>query len=902
MPTPNRSDSVETFTTIFKTESDSSFTIPSELSYHLNRISKEDLKIALYNLRGTSFSISIHEMHEGVLITKSSIVDYNLGGDDFDKSIVDWLIREYSHDNDGFDLRKDFSALHRLYEEAGMALSTLSSVETVDINIPYIGSQNGVPKHLVRSLTREKYKQLADSLYKRSFELCRKALSEADLSISDINEVLLIGNSSDIFGIMEIVRDFFGKEPIRIADSYGTGAIGSSKRGKEFKGESDYILSSRATTISVNSKKTSSKSSDRLIKSGSSKTRKVSLSQDQVDALKQKVEPALSKFIRYKRYHKHIWTYDLLSTETGLKRADLNDYFKYIEPIGFHAWLDKLRIEEAKESIQFYIDKYLWYLPDKLGFPNGQAFREAFKRFIGEDADVWRDKKAKSILDGDDPLSPKFNAVLTKVETAFSKWVKAKEYHTYGLTHSKVAKALQVSDIELYLFCDWILKESIPIKIIDLRVEEAKKIILDEPSLDILVVANRVGYSSTSSLSDQFRRRTGLTPSDWKKKMHPDFKRVIDRPAPMAPSRVMFDDEDVKKWIRKKGYCQSNLSIKSVARECGFSDVRFAQYLRQEEDATFNEWISKLRLEEAKRILINQASLPSEQVGKRLGFSTKAGFITWFKQQTGYTPESWRSSVFSRQLSKTDAAVRTTISVPTNVKKTVEEWLDGKGYCRSRLTLKAVAGELGITEDQLSAYFYNEGYNQFPVWISFLRIREAQRLLISYPSMQIVTIAARVGMTDVKIFRGIFKRIVGELPTDWRDKNKKRPVAEVMSSIEKRPAKPFSLDAEKLKDIESTTSQAQSILSDIFGEEESEKQMEVNKRAEDTVTTLIGIVLSKDQWSRLEFDKLCADHSILPGYAIERINDIAFEQVDDILIDDDGDVLYVNIDYKDKLK
>ena len=392
----------------------------------------------------------------------------------------------------------------------------------------------------------------------------------------------------------------------------------------------------------------------------------------------------------------------------------------------------------------------------------------------------------------------------------------------------------------------------------------------------------------------------------------PDYVRVIQR-TNSGPSRfishsnpekqmqIQFDDEDVKKWIRKKGYCQSNLSIKSVALECGFSDTRFAQYLRQEEDATFNEWISKLRMEEAKRILLNQSSLSTEQVGKRLGFSTKSGFMTWFKQQTGVTPEAWRTGVLSRKVSKTEAEIRSNVYIPQDVRRKIDKWIDEKGYCKSRLSLVSVADLIGVTTDQLSIFFYNEGFNQFPVWISNLRIREAQRLLITYPSMQIVSVAAKTGMTDVKIFRGIFKRLVGELPTEWREKNSKRPVAEVMTSIERRPAKPFSLDAERLKDIESTTTQAQSILSGIFGEEEPEKNIEVNKRAEDTVTRLIGIVLSKEQWSRPEFDKICSDNSILPGYAIERINDIAFETVDDILIDDAGDVLYVNMEYKDKL-
>ena len=897
-----QSDSEETFATIFRTESDSSFTIPSALSYYLRKIKNNNHKIALYDLGGTAFKISIHEITEGVLSTKSSISDYHLGGDDFDKTIVDWLVQEYAHDNGGFDLKKDFSALHRLYEEAERVTSSLVRFESADINLPYISLDKGVPKHLVKTLTREKFEQLCNPLFRRSIESCRKALEEANFSISDIDEVLLMGNSSTIPGVKEFVKEYFGKEPTSIDNTFDSDTFSSSKQGLRHQNSEEYDPVLRDSIFLRFSRSSSKESSKTQKKIGNGSTRKPTYSQEQIDALKKKVEPALSRFIRYKKYHKHIWTYELLAEDTGVKKEDLNNYFRQVEPIGFHAWLDKLRIEEAKESVQFYTDKYLWFLPNKLGFPDGHAFQEAFVRFVGEQYDEWREQKAQKILAGDDPLSPKFNGVLTKVETAFSQWVETKAYHSQGLTHTKVAKALQVSDTELYLYCDWVLNENITTKIIDLRVEEAKKIILEEPSLEIIDVANRVGYSSSSSLSDQFKRRTGLTPSDWKKKMLPDFKRVIVRPAPVAPARVLFDDEDVIKWKRKKGYCQSNISLKSVARECGFSDARFSQYLRQEENATFNEWISKLRMEEAKRILINQSSLPTEQVGKRLGFSTKSGFITWFKQQTGYTPESWRANVLSRKISKTDADVRSTVSVPYNVKKTVEEWIEGKGYCKSRLSLKVVANELGLTEDQLSTYFYNEGFNQFPVWISSLRIKEAQRLLITYPSMQIITVAARIGMTDVKIFRGIFKRLVGELPTDWREKNSKRSVAEVMTSIEKRPSKPFSLDLEKLKDIESTTTQAQSILSCIFVDDDSEERKEANKKAEDTVMTLIGEVLSKDKWLRSEFDKLCAASSIMPGFAIERINDIAFEKVDDILIDDVGDFLYVNTDYKDMLE
>lgn len=636
------------------------------------------------------------------------------------------------------------------------------------------------------------------------------------------------------------------------------------------------------------------------------------LKHEHLDVLKNKVESSLAKWIRYKRYHRNDWTYELLAKDTGAKKNDLADYFKYVEPIGFHAWTDKLRIEEAKELMAFYTDEFFTYIPSVLGFTGSNEFKTAFIRFVGQSPDIWRRDKAQRIQSGDDPLSPKFNKALDKVASSFNAWVAEKNYHGAELTHRKIAKALQVSDTELYLYCAWVLKKTITEKVIDLRIEEAKQIILANPALDIIAVANQVGYSTAGAFTRQFEKRTGYTPGNWRRKECPDYVRVIQRSSsgpssfisyskPDKHMPIQFDDEDVKKWIRKKGYCQSNLSIKSVARECGFSDTRFVQYLRQEENSTFNEWISKLRLEESKRILLNQSSLPSEQVGKRLGFSTKSGFITWFKQQTGVTPESWRTGVLSRKVSKAEAVIRTNVYIPQEVRRKIDKWIEDKGYCKSRLSLASVAEAIGVTIDQLSIFFYNEGFNQFPVWISNLRIREAQRLLITYPSMQIVSVAAKIGMTDVKIFRGIFKRLVGELPTDWREKNRKRSVAEVMTSIERRPAKPFTLDAEKIKDIESTTSQAQSILSDIFSEEESEVLKEVNKKAENTVMVLIELVLKKEQWSRPEFEKLCADHSILPGYAIERINDLAFERVDDILIDDVGDVLYVNTDYKEIL-
>lgn len=912
LPSPNDSDSVETFATIYKSEASSAFSIPGVFDYFAAKQGKEKLDIVLYDLRDTSFETSIIEISEGVITRIATASDQHLGEDFFDKVIVDWLIRDFSSENSGVDLRKDLSALHRLYQAAESAKTELYNFASAVINLPYITSDNGNPKHLVNTLSQKSYVQLCEPMIERTIVLCKKVLDDAHMTTEDIDIILTAGKSTRMGKVVESLKSFFGKEPNPSIGPYDADAFCAAIHGRNSDAHNQVFELSELSNKIDYQKYSESQESDLNTEPRNVRSYKCPLSQEQLDALKKKVESSLAKWIRYKRYHRNDWTYELLAKDTGAKKVELTDYFKYVEPIGFHAWIDKLRVEEAKESIAFFTDEFFTYIPSVLGFSGSGDFRAAFKRFTGQMPEDWRVEKAKRIQSGDDPLSPKFNKALDKVEIAFKSWVAEKKYHGAELNHRKIAKALKVSDDELYLFCAWVLKKTITEKIIDLRIEEAKKIILANPSLDIITVAQQVGYSTAGSFTKQFERRTGLTPGKWRSMKRPDYVRVIQR-TNSGPSRfishsnpekqmqIQFDDEDVKKWIRKKGYCQSNLSIKSVALECGFSDTRFAQYLRQEEDATFNEWISKLRMEEAKRILLNQSSLSTEQVGKRLGFSTKSGFMTWFKQQTGLTPEAWRTGVLSRKVSKTEAEIRSNVYIPQDVRRKIDKWIDEKGYCKSRLSLVSVADLIGVTTDQLSIFFYNEGFNQFPVWISNLRIREAQRLLITYPSMQIVSVAAKTGMTDVKIFRGIFKRLVGELPTEWREKNSKRPVAEVMTSIERRPAKPFSLDAERLKDIESTTTQAQSILSGIFGEEEPEKNIEVNKRAEDTVTRLIGIVLSKEQWSRPEFDKICSDNSILPGYAIERINDIAFETVDDILIDDAGDVLYVNMEYKDKL-
>ena len=922
-PSPDEIGPADTFTTIYKSESEASFSIPTSLSFFLGKNEGKTLRIALFDLGDTTFYISVLEAFDKVITIKSSICDKFLGGDDFDKAIVDWVVQEYAKENGNADLRRDFSALHRLYEAAEIAKKELSNSESVEIHLPYITTNNGNPIHFSRVLTRVKFEQLCDRFFQHVIEHCSKALSDAQLSIDQIDMVILVGSSIHIPKIQQIVRGIFGKEPSKSISPYEADAIASLIHGGQFVSQNNEIsliqvhaisskLASKAakqpiiTSAQFDDSVQITSLSPRRAKRVSSLSseqegKKSSLSPQKAEELAKKVSSALSKWTRYKRFHQNGWTYSSLSKNIGVKKAELEYYFEFVEPIGLEAWIDKQRINEAKNLLKFFAYDYFGWFALELGFSNSIEFEAAFRCVEGESPNSWRMKKIDNILSGNDPLSPKINAIFEKVSKAFSQWQEEKHYVESGLSFHTIANALNVTSLELQLYCKWILNKDIITKIIDIRVEEAKKIIQSNPSLDLNEVARRVGYSSSGSLSDQFKRRNGCTPTEWRKRVFPNQKVVSSITTPSNSSKISFDNEDVVKWKRRKGYCKPNLTLASVAEECGFSGPRFAQYIRQEENTTFNEWISKLRLEEAKRILINQTSLSTEMVSKRLGFSSKGGFISWFKQQTRYTPEGWRTSVLTKEISSSEAGVRSNVYLSSVVKKAIEGWIASKGYCKPRLTSKIIASNLGITEDQLTAYMYKEGCGQFPVWISNLRVLEAQRLLISYPSMQIVTVAVRVGMTDVKVFRDIFKRIVGVLPTEWRENNKQLPVAEVMSRIESRPSKPFSLDTERLKDIENTTSQAQGILSSIFTDDEIEENKAVNKKAEDAVVALVSTVLEKEKWTRDEFNNLCSKHSIMPGFAIERINDIAFEKVDDILIDDAGDFLYVNTDYKDKL-
>ncbi len=206
------------------------------LAYGLDNKNKE-MKVAVYDLGGGTFDISILDLGDGVFEVLSTNGDTHLGGDDFDQTIIDWLAGEFAAENGGFDLKKDPMALQRLKEAAERAKIELSNQTSTEINLPYITADATGPKHLVKTLTRAKFEQLADSLIQKTIEPCRKALADANLKPSDIDEVLLVGGSTRIPAIQAIVENFFGKTPNRSVNPDEVVAIGAAIQGGILAGD-----------------------------------------------------------------------------------------------------------------------------------------------------------------------------------------------------------------------------------------------------------------------------------------------------------------------------------------------------------------------------------------------------------------------------------------------------------------------------------------------------------------------------------------------------------------------------------------------------------------------------------------------------------------------------------------
>lgn len=219
------------------------------LAYGLDK-AKHDQKIAVFDLGGGTFDISVLELGDGVFEVKSTNGDTHLGGDDFDKVIMDWLADEFKKD-EVLDLRKDPMALQRLKEAAEKAKIELSSSSETEINLPYITAVDGVPKHLVKKLSRAKFEQLADNLFARCLKPCEAALKDAGMNASQIDEIILVGGSTRIPKVQEIVEKFFGKKPNKGVNPDEVVAVGAAIQGAVLTGEVKDVLLLDVTPLTL---------------------------------------------------------------------------------------------------------------------------------------------------------------------------------------------------------------------------------------------------------------------------------------------------------------------------------------------------------------------------------------------------------------------------------------------------------------------------------------------------------------------------------------------------------------------------------------------------------------------------------------------------------------------------
>ena len=219
------------------------------LAYGLDKQHK-DSKIAVFDLGGGTFDVSILELGDGVFEVKSTNGDTHLGGDDFDQVVMNWMAEDFKKDQ-AVDLRKDPMAWQRLKEAAEKAKVELSSSQETEINLPYITAVDGAPKHLVMKLTRAKFEQLSDSLVERTLEPCRKALKDAGMTTNDIDEVILVGGSTRIPKIQEVVEKFFGKKPNRSVNPDEVVAVGAAIQGGVLTGDVKDVLLLDVTPLSL---------------------------------------------------------------------------------------------------------------------------------------------------------------------------------------------------------------------------------------------------------------------------------------------------------------------------------------------------------------------------------------------------------------------------------------------------------------------------------------------------------------------------------------------------------------------------------------------------------------------------------------------------------------------------
>lgn len=612
-----------------------------------------------------------------------------------------------------------------------------------------------------------------------------------------------------------------------------------------------------------------------------------------------RIEKIISRWVERKGYHRRLLTIKLCAEMLGLSEVDLRFYLDRGLKQSFQSWLSYLRVEESKELLLINggnLDETIVY---SLGFEGADSFDNEFRSIEGLYPYPWIKAKVARLQSGEEKLPVKQQDALHKATIAFERWKRTKNYCNPNLDIVSVAKEIGVTTEALKLYCTVTAQESFDSIINRLRVAEARRILVEHPEINLQHVCSKVGIPTVALFIDLYSRITGMSPETSLGESSRSTSYEINQDRAGENRVFSFDEEPIVQWIKKKGYCVPNLSQAEVARRLGFSENRFSQYLKQVPKATFSRWISDLRMEEAKRLLIEKPSLSIQEVSERVGISQKANFRTQFKEYTGSTPDSWRTETLTSSASHSKGGDKGGAEIAESVVQSIEKWVQSKGYCVPNITQKLASHLIGITEDQLTYYCLKKKQTRFLQWVIGLRIEEAKRLLVENQLTDVMEIARQVGFTDIKSFREIFKRVTGVLPTEWRKEHKWWD--EPKDSSDKENGAFTKLNDSRLRQVESKTSMAQEILSDIFEEEDTVNQEGDDKKKESEIRAILSRILEKEEWPKKEFAELCSQYGLLAGYVIERINDIAFEKVGDILIDEDGDILSVELDYKNNL-
>lgn len=375
----------------------------------------------------------------------------------------------------------------------------------------------------------------------------------------------------------------------------------------------------------------------------SSKNKQFEPSSTDLENLINRVESPISIWLNTKDYRLKSLTTKKAAIRIGINVDDFRLYLKYVVKGSLSALLGTRRVEEAKK-LMFTKGSVLndnEYM--RIGFSDLADYYYTFNKVEGILPSTWINRELSNHNSSYQNISNEIKEKMEIVRKALIVWERNMGYREPGLTDHKVAKALGVDDDDLFYYCCIVLHDTIQNWIEKQRIYDAKLLLQSNPQLSIDDIRSLLGYRYASSLKNSYEKITGSIPEAWKKDSQPKLAKTANTSTNIT--RLPFDIEPIIQWKRKKGFCQPNLTQKDVAKVIGFSDKRFADYLKQVEKRIFTDWISLLRIDEAKRLLSTDSSLTLSEVARKVGVSGNGKFRSLFWKYTGQSPESWLESL-----------------------------------------------------------------------------------------------------------------------------------------------------------------------------------------------------------------------------------------------------------------